>query len=104
MPVFSEEKLLHVLGAQIFMPSVLVFAAAAQKTSLDLMALEARGACIPGSYGTVIIRQTFLSWLPRPRVLTDKRLKHTLSLSLKEAYVLVPELWPDGQASGVAQI
>lgn len=81
MPVFSEEKLLHVPGAQIFMPGVLVFAAATQKTSLDLMALEASGACIPWNCNNQAA--------PRPpRVLIYNKLKHTHSLSVKEAYVL----------------
>ena len=39
-----------------------------------------------------------------PRHCSESRLKYTPSLSVKEAYPLVPELWPEGWASNLAHI
>lgn len=40
-----------------------------------------------------------------PRALgADRRLKHTFCLSVKEAHLLVQELWSIGQASSMAHI
>lgn len=73
------------------------FVAAAQGIPLDLLALVARGACVPGSHRTVTIGERVLGRVPSPGHRADLRLKHTPVLSLKEAYLLVLELWPKGQ-------
>ena len=48
------------------MPDALVFADAAQETSLDHLPLEARGGCISGSHGNVTFKETALGRLPSP--------------------------------------
>lgn len=73
------------------MSGTLVFAAATQRIPLDCLALVAREACVPGSHETVTIVETVLSRLPHPGHRTDTRLKHSPRLSVKEAYLLVPE-------------
>lgn len=69
-----------------------VFAAGTQKTPLYHMALVARRACIPGSPRTLPPAETVLEWLPPPGHCTNRRLKHTPDVSVKEAYFLVLEL------------
>ena len=49
-------------------------------------------------------RGAVLSHLPPVGSSTGHLLKHSLSLFMKEAYLLILELWPEGQASGLAHI
>lgn len=70
---------------------------------LDHLALLTSAACITGSYGTVQI-ETFVAQLPTPGYSTDSKLKHTPSLPVKEAYLLVLELPLEGQASGLTHL
>ena len=58
-------------------------------------------ACVPGSHRTVTIRDSVLGRLPPPGCCTDSRQKHIYSLSEKEAYLLVQNLWPVEQASSL---
>lgn len=51
-------------GALLFMSCDLVSAAATQGMPLDHLALEARGAFLPGSHGAVTIRNSVPSRLP----------------------------------------
>lgn len=81
--------------------SAWIFAAANQKTPTDHLALKACGACVPGSIRTITIKETVLDRLP-PKGLLDDWLKHTSSLSVKEDYLFVLELQPEGQDSGSA--
>ena len=69
------------------MSGALAFVAATQGTPFDHLAL-----------GT----NTVLGWLPTLGHNTDSQLKHTLSLSVKEAYLLFLELQPKGPASALA--
>lgn len=60
------------------------------------------GACIPGSQGTITIGKMITG---EPHLLqhrTDGRLKDTCGLSEKKNHLLVQEVWPKGQASGLA--
>lgn len=61
----------------------------ARGTPLDLPALVASAAGVPGSQGTVVIGETVLGWL-LPRGI-DRRLRHTPSLPVRETYFLI--LW-----------
>ena len=81
-----------------------VFAATAQGMPLHRLALGASGTCIPGSQGTVTIGETVLARLPPPGHCTDHRLKLLPSLSVKEAYLLILGLQPEGQALGLPHI
>ena len=64
------------------------------------MALEAREACIPGSHVT---RDS--SWqTTTPQGTAKIGDRNILSLFEKEAYLLVLELQPEGQALGLADI
>lgn len=72
-----------------FLHLMTVFATATQGSPLDHLALEARGACIPGSHGNVTIRDSILGRLPPSGHCTGSRLKHTPSLAEKAAYLLV---------------
>lgn len=76
--------------------------AAAQEMPLGHLALVAREACVSRSNGTVTIQETILGRLPPRRDCTENRLKHIPSLSVKEAYLFVLELWLEEQASGLA--
>lgn len=67
----------------------------AQGSPLDLLALEARGACDPGSHGTVNIGESVLGRSP-PHGAAQIADKHTSGLSMKEAYLLALELQPKG--------
>ena len=101
-PVSPRRELLHTCGVQVFIYGAPVSVAATQGLPFDYLALEARGACNPGSHRTVTIRETVLSTLPPPGHSTESRLKHSFSLSVKEAYPLVQELQPEGQPPGLA--
>ena len=102
--VFIRGDLLHIPGALVFTSSPLVFAAAALGMPLDCLALVARWACVPGSHKTVTIREIVVGRLTPPKHCTDRRLKRILSFFVKEGYLLVPELLPEWQASGLAHI
>lgn len=65
----------HVTGA-------LVFVAVTQGTPLDYLALETRGACIPGPMGLYKLEAVF-GRLPAPRHCMDRRL-NTLSFFLSK--------------------
>lgn len=78
-------------GAWVFMSGTLLFVAAVQGIPLDHLALEARGACVPDSHGTVSIKETIHGRLPPPGHFKDSRLKHNPSISEKEAYLIVQE-------------
>ena len=71
-----------------------VFMFATQRTPLDHLALAVRGACVPGSHGTVTIGETVLGRLPLSGHHTDSWLKHIPSLSENVAYLFVQEFWP----------
>ena len=75
-----------------------------QGTFLDHLVLEAREICVPGSHATVIIRETTPGRLPHLGSCTDSRLKYTPSLSMKDPLLLVLELQPLRQVSGLAYI
>ena len=79
------------------------FAAAAQGIPLDHLALGAMRTCIAGCMELKQM-ETVICCLPTPRYCVDNRLKYTTSLNVKEAYLLILELWPEGQASGLAYI
>ena len=81
-----------------------VFLSVNQGMPLDCLSLVANGAFIHGFHGTVTNGETVLSWLPPPGNSADSRLKHTPSLYGKEAYLLVLELQPKGQASDFTYI
>lgn len=76
-------------GALVFTHGAPAFVATTKGTTLNFLALEAREACIPGSHGTGTIRETVPGRLPLPGCCTDSKLKHTPSISEKEAYLLV---------------
>ena len=67
---------------------------------LCFLALEAKGAWLPKSHGTIIIGERILGRPSLPGHCTDSRLKHNPSLSEKEVYLHVQELWSQGQARG----
>lgn len=64
--------------------------------SLDHLALMAGGVCIPGSHEAVTIKKTVLGIIPPLGHCTDRILKHTPSLCVKEAYLVVLEFQPEG--------
>lgn len=68
---------------------------------LQYLALEARKARDPGSHGTGTIRETVLGRLPAQSPAQTAE-KHTLKLSVKEAYLLAQGLWSEGQPSTLA--
>lgn len=70
----------------------------ARGTPLDLPALVASAAGVPGSQGTVVIGETVLGWL-LPRGI-DRRLRHTPQSSCKRDLFSRPV----GQASGLASL
>lgn len=86
------------------MSGALICAATNQGMLLDCLALETRGACIPGPHGALTIREIVLGRIPPPGYCTFNRLKHITSLSMKEVYLFILEFQPEGQASGVAHI
>lgn len=91
-------------GEHLHASSAKVFLTATQGTPLDRLTLEARGPCFLGFPGTVTIRETDFHRLSAPRHFIDIRMKHIPSLSEKESYLFVYELWPEGQASGLAHL
>lgn len=72
--------------------------------TLDLLALEARGACISGSHRTITISETVFGRLLPPGPCTESRLKNTRAVSVKETHLLGLEQLPKGQASGLTHI
>ena len=64
--------------------------------------MEAKKTCVPGFHETVTIGDLFLERLPLLWHYTESRLKHTSSPSEKEIYLLVQELWLEGQTSDLA--
>lgn len=56
---------------------------------------------VPGPHRTIAIGKTVLGRPPRPTLGKDSRLKYILSLPEKEAHLLVLELQPEGQLSGL---
>lgn len=78
-------------GIPVFTSDALVLMPTAQGTPLDFLALVARLACVPKSYGTVITRETVLGRLPPARHGIDSRVKLTLNLVVKETYLLALE-------------
>lgn len=50
--------------------------AATQRMPLNHLALVARGACIPGSHGSVAIEEIVLERLSSPGHFADRRLRH----------------------------
>lgn len=83
-----------------FMSGVPVFVATAQGAPLECLALETRRICVPEIHWIIIIREIVLLKLSPTGHCTDSRLKHTCSLSVTEAYSLILELHPEGQALG----
>lgn len=83
------------------MCGALVFVAATQEMASDHQALETRDLSpwVPQDYNN--LRDCSSGRLPLPRHCTDSRLTPTPSLSEKH-YLLVQELQPAGQASGLA--
>lgn len=77
------------------------FVGANQGMPLDHLALVEKGTCIPGSHRTVTVEKTVPGRLPVSEHCKDRR--HTQSFRGK-AYLLVLELWPKGQAPGLAHI
>ena len=71
---------------------------------LDHLALVAREACVLGSQKIVTIREKVLNRLQTPGHCTDNRLKENPSLFVNKACLLLLELQPKGQASGLAHI
>lgn len=71
------------------------FAATAQETPLDDQALEVTGAFQSHCYRAIIIK--VFGRLPLQGHCTHSRLKHTASLSVKEAYLLVFEFLHEGR-------
>ena len=62
----------------------------------DHLALEAKGGLSSWFHVAVKIKETAFGWLLPLRHYTDSRLKHTLSLPVKRAHLLVLELQPKG--------
>lgn len=83
------------------MPGALIFEGVTQGTPLHHMALEAKVTFIPGSQRTVTIKEAVIGRLQPRGYCIDTRLKHTPSLFVKEAYLLVLELCPERQALGL---
>lgn len=72
------------------------FASAAQSICLGYLTLVASSTYIFEPHGTVTNEETVLGWLPQGKA--HSRLKHTPSLSVKEAYLIVLKLQQEGQA------
>lgn len=77
-----------------------------QGVSPDLLTLVTRAACISGYqyHITVTMRDTVFGRLLPLGHCTDSRLRHNPRLSVRETSLLVLELWPKGQVSGLAHI
>lgn len=74
VPISSKRKLLHTSCALVFMSSATVFMAVGWR------------ACIPGSHGTVTIKDIVLGQLPCSGHSRDNRVKYNPSLSVKDAF------------------
>ena len=74
VPISSKRKLLHTSCALVFMSSATVFMAVGWR------------ACIPGSHGTVTIKDIVLGQLPCSGHSRDSRVKYNPSLSVKDAF------------------
>lgn len=77
------------------MSGATVFAAATQGNALRSPGYGSRGTCVPGSRGTIPIAEMVLARLAPPGHSTDSWLKHSPSPSVKQASLLIPELWPE---------
>lgn len=75
-----------------------------QRTLLAHLALVARKVCIPGSHVTVTAWTNSSCLVTNQGHWTDSRLKHTPRLSVKNVYLFVPYLQPEGKASGLLYI
>lgn len=71
----------------VFISGALVFMAATPEIPLDGLALVTRSICVPGSHGTVTIREMVLGRVPSQGTATT-------NLSIKVAYLLVLPLQP----------
>lgn len=78
------------------------FVIADQETPLDCLALVASKACIPESHRNITIRKMVVGCVLPPGYCGDSRLKHASSYSVKKSYLLDLELWPEYQASDLA--
>lgn len=95
--VSPREELLYTSGDPIFTPGARVLMAAAERTSIDHLALVARVTSIPWSHETITIGETVLGRLHTQSIQqTDT---HPRGLTCLFAYLLVLELWPEWQAS-----
>lgn len=86
MPVLLGQELLHMSRVPVFTSGALVSVAATQETSLYHLALVATGAHLPGFHRTVTIEERILGRLSPPGHCTDRSLKHTFGLSVKEVF------------------
>lgn len=100
----SPSAAIQSAGTLVFTSGAPVFADASQGICLDYFTLEARRACIHGSHGMLTFGDRVLGRLSPSGYCTDSRLKYTLSLSVKVAYLLLLDLWPEGKASDLANI
>lgn len=75
-----------------------------QGTSLDCLALVAKGADILELQGTVTIRKIVLGRPPPPGYYINSRLKRNPNLPLKKAYLLSLEPHQEGQVLGFPHI
>lgn len=62
----------------------------------------AKGTCVGTFHGTVTVREIVLGWLPSPGHCAQQ--SETTCLSVKEARLLVLELWPEEQSSVLTHI
>lgn len=86
-----------------FISGAPVVVTAAQENGPYCLVLELSRTYNYGSQGK--ITHKVLGCLePPPEQGTDNRLKHTPSLSVEEAYLLLHELWPKEKDSGLAFI
>lgn len=83
---------------------ILIFPATMQGMLLDQLPPEAGVVYIPGSNRTVTIEETVFGRLPFIRNCTKNRQKHTLSLSVKNHYLLIQDIWPDGEVLSLTHI
>lgn len=68
---------------------------------MSLVCLVAKEAGIPVLQGNITIAKILLGRPTPPGHCTDRMLEYPLcSLPVKKAYLLTPELQPDGQVSG----
>lgn len=91
---------LHAHVPLMFMSGTPIFAAAARGMLLDCMTLVTNGTFISGSCRTLAIQEMILLRLLPPR----RHIEMPRSLCVKEASLLVLELWLVAQTSGLAHI